>query len=71
MHKRFVEEPKKEETIRKKQRVFGKHIKMNVAFTHQQKHFYSFKEHIKIYTKKHINIAPTCFGLRSSSESLH
>jgi len=30
-----------------------------VDFTHQQMHFYSFKEHITI----HINIAPTCFGL--------
>ena len=30
-----------------------------------------FKEHIKIYIKIHINIAPTCFGLRPSSGSLH
>ena len=43
----------------------------SVEFIHQQMHFYSFKEHIKIYIKIHINIAPTCFGLRSSSGSLH
>ena len=30
-----------------------------------------FKKHIKIYIKIHINIAPTCFGLRPSSGSLH
>ena len=30
-----------------------------------------FKKHIKIYVKIHINIAPTCFGLRPSSGSLH
>jgi len=29
------------------------------------------KKHIKIYIKIHINIAPTCFGLRSSSGSWH
>ena len=29
------------------------------------------KEHIKIYIKIHTNIAPTCFGLRPSSGSLH
>ena len=33
--------------------------------------FFSFKKHIKIYIKIHINIAPICFGLRSSSGSLH
>ena len=30
-----------------------------------------FKKHIKIYIKIHINIAPTCFGLRPSSGSPH
>ena len=30
-----------------------------------------FKNHIKIYIKIHINIAPTCFGLQPSSGSLH
>ena len=30
-----------------------------------------FKKHIKIYIKIYINIAPTCFGLRPSSGSLH
>jgi len=29
------------------------------------------KKHVKIYIKIHINIASTCFGLRSSSGSLH
>jgi len=29
------------------------------------------KKHIKIYIKIHINIAPTCFGFRPSSGSLH
>ena len=27
--------------------------------------------HIKVYIKIHINMAPTCFGLRPSSGSLH
>ena len=43
----------------------------NVEFTHQQMHFFYFKKYIKIYTKIHINIAPTCFGLLPSSGSLH
>jgi len=30
-----------------------------------------FKNHITIYIKIHINIAPTCFGLRPSSGGLH
>ena len=38
-----------------------------VEFTHQQMQFYSFKEHIKIYIKTHINITPKCFGLGPSS----
>ena len=42
-----------------------------VEFTHQQMHFFYFKKHIKIYIKIRINIAPTCFGLRTSSGSLH
>ena len=28
-----------------------------------------FKKHIKIYIKIHINVVPTCFGLRPSSGS--
>jgi len=51
--------------------IFAPCIPMYVQFTHKQKHFYSFKEHIKIYMKIYINIAPTCFGLRPSSDSLH
>ena len=42
-----------------------------VEFTHQQMHFFYFKKRIKIYIKIHINIAPTCFGPRPSSGSLH
>ena len=34
-------------------------------------HFVSVLENIKIYTKTYIKIAPTCFGLRPSSGSLH
>ena len=45
-------------------------ILIYVEFTHQQMHFYYFKEHIKIYIKISINIAPTCFGLRPSLGSL-
>ena len=33
-------------------------------------HFY-FKKRIKIYIKININFAPTCFGLRPPSGSLH
>jgi len=38
-------------------------ILIYVDFTHQQMHFFIFKN-IKIYIKIHINIAPTCFVLR-------
>ena len=34
-------------------------------------HFISVLENIKIYMKTYIKIAPTCFGLRPSSGSLH
>jgi hypothetical protein len=34
-------------------------------------HFISVLENIKIYIKTYIKIAPTCFGLRPSSGSLH
>ena len=34
-------------------------------------HFTSVLENIKIYTKIYIKTAPTCFGLRPSSGSLH
>jgi len=42
-----------------------------VQFTHQQMNFFYLKKHIKIYIKMYVNIAPTCFGLRPSSWSLH
>jgi len=32
--------------------------------------FINLKKHIKLYIKIHINIAPTCFGLRPSAGSL-
>jgi hypothetical protein len=38
---------------------------------YQQRHFISVLENIKIYIKTYIKISPTCFGLRSSSGSLH
>jgi hypothetical protein len=38
---------------------------------HQQMHFLLTLENSKIYIKTHIKIAPTCFGLRPSSGSLH
>ena len=34
-------------------------------------HFVSVLENIKIYIKTYIKTAPTCFGLRPSSGSLH
>ena len=46
-------------------------VMLYVLFTHQQMHYFILKQHIKIYTKIHINIPATCFGLRPSSESLH
>jgi hypothetical protein len=44
-------------------------IYVHVQFT-DQLHFFILKTHY-IYIKIHINIAPTCFGLRPSSGSLH
>ena len=41
------------------------------SFTYQQMHFISVLENIKIYIKTSIKIAPTSFGLRPSSGSLH
>jgi hypothetical protein len=41
------------------------------SFIYQQMHFISVLENIKIYIKTYIKIAPTCFGLRPSSGSLH
>ena len=38
---------------------------------YQQMNFITALENIKIYIKTYIKIAPTCFGLRPSSESLH
>ena len=44
---------------------------MYILFTHQQIHFLLNLEKSKIYIKIHIIIAPTCFGLRPSSENLY
>jgi hypothetical protein len=41
------------------------------TFIYQQMHFISVLENTKIYIKTYIRIAPTCFGLRPSSGSLH
>jgi hypothetical protein len=41
------------------------------SFIHQQMHFVSVLENIKIYIKTSIKIAPTCFGVRPSSGALH
>jgi hypothetical protein len=41
------------------------------SFVYQQMHFISVLENIKIYIKTYIKIAPTCFGLRPSSQSSH
>jgi hypothetical protein len=41
------------------------------SFIYQQTHSISVLENIKIYIKIHIKIAPTSFGLRPSSGSLH
>ena len=41
------------------------------SFIYQQMHFTSVLENIKIYIKIYIKTAPTCFGLRPSSGSLH
>jgi hypothetical protein len=40
-------------------------------FIHQQMHYLLILENSKIYIKTYIKIAPTCFGPRPSSESLH
>jgi len=44
---------------------------LDVQFTHQQMHLFILKNTLKIYSKIHTNIAPTCFGLRPSTGSLH
>jgi len=41
------------------------------SFIYQQMHIISVLEHIQIYVKTYIKSAPTCFGLRPSSGSLH
>ena len=51
--------------------IVASYILIYVEFTHQQMDFFIFKKHIKIYIKIHINVAPTFFGLRPSSGSLH
>jgi hypothetical protein len=40
-------------------------------FTHQRMHYLLNLERFKLYTRIHINFAPTCFGLRPSSGSLY
>ena len=51
--------------------IVAPYILVYVEFTHQQIHYLLIKKYIKIYIKIHINIGPTCFGLRPSSGSLH
>jgi hypothetical protein len=41
------------------------------TFIHQQMHYFLISENSKIYLKTYIEIAPTCFGPRPSSGSLH
>ena len=41
------------------------------SFIYWQMHFLSVLENIKIYINIYIKTAPTCFGLRPSSGSLH
>jgi hypothetical protein len=41
------------------------------SFIHQQMHYLLILENSKIYIKTYIKIAPTCFGPRPSSGSLH
>ena len=47
------------------------HCGIYVLYTHQYMHYLLNLEKFKIYIKRHINIAPTCFGLRPSSGSLY
>ena len=47
------------------------HKNESKSFIYQQMRFVSVLENIKIYIKTYIKIAPTCFGLRPSSGSLH
>jgi hypothetical protein len=46
-------------------------ILKSILFTHQEMHYLLNFERFKIYTRIHTNIAPTYFGLRPSSGSLH
>ena len=46
-------------------------ISSSKSFVYQQMHFISVLENIKIYIKIYIKTASTCFGLRTSSGSLH
>ena len=41
------------------------------SYVYQQVHFISVLENLKIHIKIYIKTAPTCFGLRPSSGSLH
>jgi hypothetical protein len=50
---------------------FSRDVSKNIQFTRQQMHILLNLEKFKIYIKIHINIAPTCFGLRPSSGSLY
>jgi hypothetical protein len=47
------------------------HLDHQILFIYQQMHFILVLGDIKIYMKIYIKIAPTCFGLRPSSVSLH
>jgi hypothetical protein len=44
-------------------------VNVMTLFTHQQIHYLLNLERFKIYTRIHINIASTCFGLRPTSGS--
>jgi hypothetical protein len=52
-------------------RLKGNNIKTSKSFIHQQMHYLLILENSKIYIKMHIKIAPTCFGPRPPSGSLH
>jgi hypothetical protein len=61
--------------LRKRGRIFqcwsNEIIHQSKSFIYQQTHFIPVLENIKIYIKICIKIAPTYFGLRPSSGSLH
>jgi hypothetical protein len=51
--------------------LFLRLTKMLKSFIHQQMHYLLLLENSKIYIRTYIKIAPTCFGPRPSSGSLH